>query len=162
MVAAQMERCDYDAALQLRSDLGDVMRRALTPSSVILMPILAGAAPLVKKHGAPLEEGAQAIVDLTEKFAALVAMAGCPAAVLPVPPVAAGGAPWAVLLMGRARCDLQLQALAVKLSQQVGRTAARIAQVRAAPASVCMAAPFCQWPHVHVWYSIVVCAARCP
>jgi hypothetical protein len=108
------------------------MRGALHASAVMLVPILAGAAPVVKKAGSPLSDNGNAILKLTEKYASLVAMSRCPAAVLPVPPVDAGSAPWAVMLVGRHRCDLQLLQLAIKLSAQVDKTAASFTKARLA------------------------------
>jgi Asp-tRNA(Asn)/Glu-tRNA(Gln) amidotransferase A subunit family amidase len=125
----QLERSDYDAALQLRTDFADIMRTALSASSVMLMPLLAGAAPRVKRSGSSLDKAGQAIADLTVKFAAFVAMSGCPAAVLPVPPLDGQGAPWSVMVVGRHRCDMQLLQLAVRLSSHVQRTAVALSEV---------------------------------
>ena len=108
------------------------MQRALSASSIMLLPILAGAPPRVKRHDAPLDEAAQRIVDLTERFMAFVAFSSCPCAVLPVPAPEEDGAPWAVLLMGRQRCDVQVMQLAAKLSAQVQKVAKQLAEVCAA------------------------------
>ena len=126
----QIDRSDYDAAMQLRTDFVAVMQSALSPSTVMLMPILAGASPRVPRLGAPMPTAAQPMLDLTAKFTALVAMSSCPAAVLPVPALEADGAPWAVLLLGRHRCDLQLMQLAVRLSGHIDKTAATLRAVR--------------------------------
>ena len=124
-----MERSDYDSALQLRSDFATIMQNALNTSAVMLMPILAGAAPKVKRADAPLDEAAQALATLSEQYAGLVCMSGCPCAVLPVPAPDDASAPWAVLLVARHRCDSQLLQLAVRLSAQIEKTAAALAKV---------------------------------
>lgn len=104
----QIDEADYEAAVQLRADVAAAMQSALSATAVMLMPLLAGASPRVRRPGAPLPADAQPMLALTAKFSALVAMSNCPAAVLPVPPLEADGAPWAVLLVGRHRCDVQV------------------------------------------------------
>jgi Asp-tRNA(Asn)/Glu-tRNA(Gln) amidotransferase A subunit family amidase len=124
-----MEEADYQASLTLREAFTKVMKDALTAKSVMLMPLLAGAAPKAKNITTPLDKAGQKIADLTMLFAALAAMCGCPIAVLPVPPVTEGGAPWAVMLMGRHCCDAQLLQLAVRLSGHVLKTATALKKV---------------------------------
>jgi hypothetical protein len=151
----QMEESDYQAALALRDAYTKVMKDALTASSVMLMPLLAGASPKAKNVTAPLDKAGQKIADLTMTFAALAAMCGCPVAVLPVPPVTEGGAPWAVLLVGRHRCDAQVLQLAVRLSSHVQKTAAALKKVLQPPLIHLASC------HMPTWLCFVFCECYC-
>lgn len=135
----QVERRTYEAALALRASLQAGMRRALPPAVLMVLPVLAGAAPRVRSAGAPLDAQAAALAVLSQHFMALVAMAGCPAAVLPVPALDRKGAPWSVLMLGCHNTDALLAKFAAKMGSHIRKTAAVIAEVRHACAP-CMRA----------------------
>lgn len=128
----QVEKSTYEAALELRSSLHASMRKALPPAVLMVLPVLAGAAPRVRSYSTPLDQQAASMVALSQHFMALVAMAGCPAAVLPVPALDKRGAPWAVLMLGSAKWDSLLAKYAAKMGSHIQKTAALIADVRCA------------------------------
>jgi Asp-tRNA(Asn)/Glu-tRNA(Gln) amidotransferase A subunit family amidase len=120
----------YESALELRSALQVSMRKALPPAVLMVLPVLAGAAPKVRSYSAPLDKQAASMARLSQHFMAFVAMAGCPAAVLPVPALNKRGVPWAVLMLGSVTCDVLLAKYAVKMGAHIQRTAALISDVR--------------------------------
>jgi Asp-tRNA(Asn)/Glu-tRNA(Gln) amidotransferase A subunit family amidase len=119
----------YESALALRSSLQASMRKALPPAVLMVLPVLAGAAPKVRSYSAPLDQQAGTMATLSQHFMAFVAMAGCPAVVLPVPALNKRGAPWAVLMLGSMKCDALLARYAVKMGAHIQRTAAIISDV---------------------------------
>lgn len=125
----QVEESDYNAALQLRDDLQAAMRKALSPMVLMVLPVLAGASPRVAAAARPLPPAAAPMADMSQTMAAFAAMTGCPSAVLPVPSLTARGAPWAVLLMGCYRCDLQMANYAAKVGDHIQKTADMMIQV---------------------------------
>eukprot|EP00892_Ulva_mutabilis_P011106 jgi/Ulvmu1/8368/UM042_0074.1 len=127
-VVEQVETSDYNAALQLRDDLQAAMRKALSPMVLMVVPVLAGAAPRVPGYARPLPPALGAMAAMSGQMTAFVAMAGCPAAVLPVPAVSARGAPWAVLIVGCHRCDLQVANYAAKMGAHIQKTVKAMVQ----------------------------------
>lgn len=125
----QVEKSDYNAALQLRDDLQAAMRKALSPMVLMVLPVLAGAAPRVAPTAAPIPAGVAPMAEMSATMASFAAMAGCPSAVLPVPSLTPRGAPWAVLLMGCYRCDLQMANYAAKVGEHIQKTADMMVQV---------------------------------
>jgi hypothetical protein len=128
---AQVEKSEYMAAKELREELHLIMRKALTPSVFMVLPIIAGAAPRLRHDRIALDGQARAMADLSVKLGAFAAMCGCPVAVLPVPALTQRGAPWAVLMVGCQRCDLQLAKLAGRLGAHIEKTTQSMIEVRA-------------------------------
>lgn len=126
----QVENSMYDAALRLRMSVQDAMRKALPPAVLMVLPVLAGAAPKVRSYSAPLDQQAASMAILSQHYMALVAMSGCPAAVLPVPALNNKGAPWAVLMLGSQKHDALLVKYASKMGAHIRKTAAAISDVR--------------------------------
>ena len=138
-VGLQVETSDYNAALQLRDDLQTAMRKALSPMVLMVIPVLAGAAPRVPSYARPLSPAAVPMADMSQMMTAFVAMTGCPAAVLPVPAITARGAPWAVLLVGCYRCDLQVAHYSSKMGDHIQKTVQAMIKVRRYACRPCMA-----------------------
>lgn len=126
----QVEKSTYESALELRSALQASMRKALPPAVLMVLPVLAGAAPRVRSYKAPLDTQAASMAVLSQHFMAFVAMAGCPAAVLPVPALDKRGAPWAVLMLASAKHDSLLAKYAAKMGAHIQKTGALISDVR--------------------------------
>ncbi|KAG2422871.1 hypothetical protein HXX76_015702 [Chlamydomonas incerta] len=100
------------AAREAAAQLYDTLRHTVKPDTVIVLPVVP-AAPPRRRSAVSTPEGA-AFEALTHCFNSLASLAQCPVVVVPLGTVA-DGTPLAAALMGCARFDARLLAVAAKM-----------------------------------------------